>query len=191
VVQQWLTRDLGRLSTVAKGARRTKSPFRGKLDLFYLADLSFQRSQRSELHTLREVIVHDFHASLRENLCHLQQAAYFVHLIEQSTEKETPLPGIFVLITEALETLTKVSARPLTVFGFEMKLLRELGLHPKYDLSPGSREILSMCVNAGWSTFARLKMAPAQVSEISKFLNAFITYHLGRVPMGRAAALAC
>ncbi|MGI8966741.1 MAG: DNA repair protein RecO, partial [Limisphaerales bacterium] len=28
----WLTPNFGRISTVAKGARRSKSPFRGKLD---------------------------------------------------------------------------------------------------------------------------------------------------------------
>ena len=31
----------GRISTVAKGARRPKSPFAGKLDLFYEADFSY------------------------------------------------------------------------------------------------------------------------------------------------------
>jgi DNA repair protein RecO (recombination protein O) len=55
LIVHWLTRDQGRLATVAKGARRPKSPFRGKLDLFYMADFSFGRSRRSELHTLREV----------------------------------------------------------------------------------------------------------------------------------------
>jgi DNA repair protein RecO (recombination protein O) len=55
LIVQWVTADLGRMATVAKGARRPKSPFLGKLDLFYEADFSFQRSQRSELHTLREV----------------------------------------------------------------------------------------------------------------------------------------
>src|SRR5258706_432091 len=34
LIIRWLTREIGRISTVAKGARRAKSPFRGKLDLF-------------------------------------------------------------------------------------------------------------------------------------------------------------
>src|SRR6185503_5936803 len=78
LIVNWLTPDLGRISTVAKGARRAKSPFRGKLDLFYECDFSFQRSRRSELHTLREVSVQDFHAPLRQQVNYLQQAAYFV-----------------------------------------------------------------------------------------------------------------
>ena len=35
LIVHWLTADHGRLSTVAKGAKRPKSPFRGKLDLFF------------------------------------------------------------------------------------------------------------------------------------------------------------
>ncbi|MCX6892658.1 MAG: recombination protein O N-terminal domain-containing protein, partial [Verrucomicrobia bacterium] len=38
LIIHWLTPGLGRLATVAKGALRPKSPFRGKLDLFYRAD---------------------------------------------------------------------------------------------------------------------------------------------------------
>ena len=45
VIVNWLTPDFGRISTVAKGARRPKSQFAGKLDLFYLADFSFVRAE--------------------------------------------------------------------------------------------------------------------------------------------------
>ena len=64
LIVHWLTPGLGRLATVAKGARRAKSPFRGKLDLFYLADFSFSRSRRSELHTLREVSLRETHSGV-------------------------------------------------------------------------------------------------------------------------------
>src|SRR5256885_16875286 len=85
LIVHWLTRDLGRIATVAKGARRPKSPFRGKLDLFYLADLSFSRSQRSELHNLREVVLRETHSILRQEFGHLQQASYGAALVEQTT----------------------------------------------------------------------------------------------------------
>src|SRR5262245_55386518 len=121
LIVRWLARDFGRISTVAKGARRTKSPFHGRLDLFYLADFSFQRSRRSELHALREVSVQNFHAPLRQNINCLQQAAYFVQLLEQSTETETPLPGIFEIMTDALAALSQGPTRALTAFAFELR----------------------------------------------------------------------
>jgi recombinational DNA repair protein (RecF pathway) len=105
LIVHWLTPAFGRLATVAKGARRANSPFRGKLDLFYLADFSFCRSRRSELHTLREASLRETHSALREDLGLLQQACYCAALVEQATEMETPLPGVFELMIGLLGQL--------------------------------------------------------------------------------------
>src|ERR1051325_540311 len=105
LIVQWLTPDLGRIATIAKGARRPKSPFRGKLDLFYEADFSFGRSRKSELHNLREIVLHDTHAKLREDLGWIQQASYAAAFIEQTTETETPLPEIHGLMTSLVQQL--------------------------------------------------------------------------------------
>ena len=98
LIVNWLTSAQGRISTVAKAARRPKSPFAGKLDLFYLADFSFTRSRRSELHTLREVSLRATHSALRNELGYLQQAAYCATLIEQATERDTPV-SVFETVT--------------------------------------------------------------------------------------------
>src|SRR5258708_15615839 len=84
LIVHWLTADLGRLATVAKGARGPKSTFRGKLDLFYLADFSFSRSRTSDLHNLREVSLRKTHEFLRQEMAYLQQAAYCANLIEHT-----------------------------------------------------------------------------------------------------------
>src|SRR5205823_4998229 len=123
LIVRWLTRELGRISTVAKGARRAKSPFRGKLDLFYRADLIFGRSRRSELHSLREVSLRETHPFLRKELGYLQQASYCSALIEQVTETETPMPAIFDLLSEFLNYLGAQPLASKTIFAFELKLL--------------------------------------------------------------------
>src|SRR5471032_787550 len=76
LIVHWLTPDFGRIATVAKGARRAKSPFAGKLDLFYVADFSFTRSRSSQLHNLREVSLRETHGAIRQDMARLQQAAY-------------------------------------------------------------------------------------------------------------------
>src|SRR5882724_3361523 len=76
LIVHWLTPAFGRIATVAKGARRTKSPFLGKLDLFYLADFSFSRSRRSDLHTLREAGLREMHGAIRQDIFKLRHAAY-------------------------------------------------------------------------------------------------------------------
>jgi len=193
LIVHWLTPDLGRIATVAKGARRPNSPFRGKLDLFYLADLSLSRSRRSQLHTLREVVLRQINPALRHDLAYLKQASYCVALIEQTTETETPLPAIFQMLTGLLAHLPQQPAQSLILFAFEMKLLVELGLKPglgENRLSPGARQILAKLAESDWTALSRLKLSAVQSREIQQFLSDFLVYHLGKVPPSRQAALA-
>jgi DNA repair protein RecO (recombination protein O) len=193
LIVNWITPDLGRLSTVAKGARRPKSPFRGKLDLFYLAEFTFARSRRSDLHALREVSLRDTNARLRRDLGWLEQAAYAAALIELTTETETPLPVHFDLLSGLLIHLPQYPPQPQTVFAFEMKLLVESGLRPglaQSKLSAGARQILERLTTEDWPAAARLKLSPPQAAEIGHFLHGFLLYHFGKVPASRGAALA-
>jgi DNA repair protein RecO (recombination protein O) len=192
LIVQWLTPNLGRLATVAKGARRAKSPFRGKLDLFYLADFSFSRSSRSELHTLREVSLRETHSGLRKDLGLLLQASYCVALIERATETETPLPQIFELMVGLLRHLLSHRPQPQTVFSFELKLLADLGLKPdlaKSQLNLGTRQLVKVLTESDWPVMARLKPSHEQLRELHQFLHGFLQYHLGSVLKGRARAL--
>src|SRR5437870_1829002 len=120
LIVRWLTPTFGRMSTVAKGARRPKSPFAGKLDVFYLADFSFNRSRRSELHPLREVSLRETHSALRHELGYLKQAAYCAMLVEQATETETPLAAVFDLMAGLLAHLPGQAPEPQTIFAFEL-----------------------------------------------------------------------
>jgi DNA repair protein RecO (recombination protein O) len=192
LIVRWLTPTVGRLATVAKGARRPASPFRGKLDLFYLADFSFSRSRRSDLHTLREVGLLDTHRALRQELGWLQQASYCAELIEQTTETETPLPEVFELLRGLLDALSRQAPQPRTVLAFELKLLALLGLAPdlaQTRLSPGARAVVKALTEEDWPAIARLKATAALALEVREFLHAFLTFHLGRVPRAREAAL--
>jgi DNA repair protein RecO (recombination protein O) len=193
LIVHWLTADLGRLATVAKGARRPKSSFHGQLDLFFLAEFSFARSRRSELHTLREVKVLQTHPGLRQEMSFVQQASYGAMLIEQTTETEAPLPSLFGQFTRLLFELPKQPARPQTIFAFEMKLLHDLGLQPvlsEAKLSEGSRQILGRLHEMDWGAVFRLRLSAAQVEEIRHYLHGYLIYHTGKIPKGRAGALA-
>jgi len=190
LIVHWLTREHGRVATVAKGARRPKSPFRGKLDLFYEADFSFARSRRSELHTLREVVLRETHSDLRRELAALQQASYAAALLEQTTETDTPLPGLFPLFAGFIQHLTQSTPQPLNIFAFEIKLLAELGQNPNLaetKLSAGAKQILGKTLTENWPALTRLKPSVAQSEELRQFLHGFLTFHLGKVPKGRTA----
>jgi DNA repair protein RecO (recombination protein O) len=192
LIVNWLTPDSGRISTVAKGARRTKSPFRGKLDLFYEADFSFQRSRRSELHTLREIVLRATNATLRTELGYLQQASYCSTLVEQTTETQTPLREIFELFRGFIHALPKQPPKPRTVFAFELKLLEILGLAPDINeskLSPEARALMNSLMATDWGGLPTLRATGTQANAIKQFLHGFLIYHLGRIPKGREQAV--
>ena len=193
LIIHWLTPDSGRIATVAKGARRTKSPFAGKLDLFYAADFSFTRSRRSELHTLREVKLRETHGAIRQDIWKLQQAGYAAAFIEQATETDTPLPEIFELARGFLAHLCAEKPQPQDIFALELKLLRELGLEPDTSesrLTPGAKKIVQALTDNNWPRGSRLKLSAAQTDEVSRWLHGFLIFHLGKLPRGRAAAVA-
>ncbi|MEY4387474.1 MAG: repair protein RecO [Verrucomicrobiota bacterium] len=193
LIVHWLTPELGRIATVAKGARRPKSAFHGKLDLFYAGEFSFARSKRSELHALREVVVRNTHERLRHDLGWIQQASYAAALIEQTTESDTPLPEIFALFSGLLDFIPQQPPKPRTVFAFELKLLRELGLEPDLDdskLSADAQELLAALADCDWPELPALKATTAQARALQQFLHGFLIFHLGKFPRSRQAALA-
>jgi len=193
LIVHWLTPDLGRVATVAKGARRPKSPFRGKLDLFYLGDFSFHRSRRSDLHTLREVVLLTTHPALRQDLARLRQAAYGARLIERLTETDTPLPEVYRLFKGLLDALQAQPAQPLPLLAFELKLLAELGSPPDLaasSLTAGVKQAVEYALAAEWHSLLRLKLTPAQAAELDRFARGRLADNLGEVPRGRAEAMA-
>lgn len=192
LIVHWLTPNLGRVATVAKGARRSKSPFAGKLDLFYVADFSFSRSRGSDLHNLREVNLRETHGPIREDILKLQQAAYATALVEQATETETPLPEIFELTRGFLRSLCEQKPQPQIIFALELKFLDELGLSPtlvETSLTPGAKKIVQSFLENDWNNLSRLKLTGPQNNELRQWLRGFLTLHLGKLPRGRNAAV--
>ena len=191
LIVRWLTVDSGRVSTLARGARRPKSPFTGKLDLFVEADLTFHRSRNTDLHTLREVEVRDYHLPLRAEVERLQVAAYGSALLEQTTESDTPLPGLFELFAGLLQQLSVSGPRPRLIFAFELKLLDALGLSPSLEtagLKPAARELIVALTRGSWAAVQDLKPAAGTVRELGAFLHRFLMHHVGRIPKTRGGA---
>lgn len=192
LIVHWLTTEHGRLGTVAKGARRVKSPFRGKLDLLFEGRLSFHRSRKSDLHTLREVKINATHASLRDDISRLQLLAYATRFIEKATEPENALPGIYAIFSTLLAHLDTHPTRPALVYALEIKILNELGLAPALEesrLNDGTRDLLEHLAILNWDTITKLKPTRSQAEAARQFLGNFIQHNLGKIPNGRDSAL--
>lgn len=121
---------------MAKGARRPKSAFAGKLDLFFDAEISFARSKKSELHTLREVVLKNPREGLRKEYRRVQLAAYFVELIELVTESDHAVPELHDLLKRGLDYLEAHSPTKRALLHFESELTRLLGIRDARQTSP-------------------------------------------------------
>jgi len=129
LIVSWCTEAFGCIQTIAKGARRAKTPFAGKLDLFFEAEISVVRSRRSNLHTLTEVVLKKPFAGIRSNYLRTQTAAYFVELIEICTERDHREPELFALLQRAFGYLNEKEPTQRAVSHFETELARIAGVH--------------------------------------------------------------
>jgi DNA repair protein RecO (recombination protein O) len=129
LIVSWCTESLGCIQTVAKGARRAKTPFAGKLDLFFEAEISVVPSRKSTLHTLTEVVLKNPFAGIRQNYIRTQAAAYFVELIEICTERDHHEPELFELLRRAFGYLDRNDPTLRAVSHFETELARITGVH--------------------------------------------------------------
>ena len=187
LVVHWLSPGAGRIGTVAKGARRPKSPFRGKLDLFHLAEFSFRR-RRSELHTLCEVVLTESFPNLRTDVDLLDCLARATKLLTRSTEDQTPLQAEFDLMLELVRRLNGGGASEFWLSVFEIKFLASQGQEPnwaKAKLDPGIRAVAAKMAAADWADLAKLRPSEVQLRRLAGFLDQFIRHHVG--PINRLA----
>lgn len=136
LIIHWCTREHGIIRTAAKGARRPGSPFAGKLDLFYSADISWVRSRRSDLHALREVDVTDYRHGIQQDYLRVLGAAYFATLIEQVAEADTPVEALHDLLRRGLDWLKDHQPTRKAVLFFEREVAADLGIHGEEGMSP-------------------------------------------------------
>lgn len=143
LIVHFFTDAHGLIKTVAKGARRPKSPFAGLLDLFFTGEITFQLSRRGELHTLREISIDQWREGLRKNYTSTLLAAYCCQLLESAIEPEHPEPGLFDLLGRALDHFEAHQPSLRSLQHFEHELARMLGIsHHQWEADISLRNAL-------------------------------------------------
>ncbi len=127
------TSEFGKISALAKGAKRLRGPFEAALDLLAECGVVFLRKSASSLHLLTEAQLKSRFAPPRQSLAALYGGYYVAELLLGLTEEDDPHPGLY---QESLLTLRRLEAGqdPRAVLvRFEVVLLRELGHLPEFD----------------------------------------------------------
>ena len=128
LIVHWFSENEGLIKTVVKGALRPKSPFAGKLDLFFSGEILVVGSLKSELHTLREVSISNWRQGLRRSYPITMMAGYFCQLVESGVEPSHRDEPIFDLLRRGLDYLDTNIASLRVLKHFEKQFAEILGV---------------------------------------------------------------
>lgn len=126
------TRDLGKLTAVARGARRVRSRFGAALELFTWGEaVGFEREGRG-LVRLDHFDIRRSFRGVREELERLGQGARMVEAVARLTAERDPHPACFALLLRALRALETGSPARVQL-AFALRLLDLTGHRPRLD----------------------------------------------------------
>ncbi|WP_205698060.1 DNA repair protein RecO [Conexibacter sp. SYSU D00693] len=127
------TLEHGRLGAIAKGVRRTRSRFGGRLEPFSRVDLVLHQGRSDLLTVTGADAVAPFHR-LRESAEALDAAARACDAVSRLFEDSDPHPPVFHLLCNELALLDAGGAQAATLgnqLAFRLKLLVAAGLNPQ------------------------------------------------------------
>jgi DNA repair protein RecO (recombination protein O) len=142
-VVTFFTRQTGKVTALAKGAKRRRSPFGGPVEIFSCGNVAFSDSGRDKLATLVEFelladIVNT--SALASDIFILNSCLLAAELVNLLTNDYDPHPGLFDALLKFLNDVTGLKFHTVvrtTVLAqlalFQLRLLKEIGLSPVLD----------------------------------------------------------
>ncbi|MBO4854258.1 MAG: DNA repair protein RecO [Oscillospiraceae bacterium] len=124
-----LTPDMGKISLVARGARRKNSPLAASCQLLAYSELTLYR--RGAWLYLSEASTVELFGGLRGDIERLALASYFAELTESVTGEDQPAGEVLPLLLNALYALGVLGKDPALVKPvFELRLMALSGFEP-------------------------------------------------------------
>jgi len=127
------TREFGRLTGVANGARRPRSRFGSALELFSQGQLLFFETERSQLIRVDHFdLLHPFLA-VREHLDRLGHGAWVVECLGRLTAERDPHAALYGLLVRTLRALEGIPRPQRAVLAFAIRAVDLLGHRLRLD----------------------------------------------------------
>ncbi|MGH9056278.1 MAG: DNA repair protein RecO, partial [Acidimicrobiales bacterium] len=127
-----MTAGRGKVRAVAKGVRKTKSRFGGRLEP--PTHVSLQLYEGRQLDVITQADTLDHYRPVREDLDRMTDAMAVVEVVDQVAQEGEPNRALYRMTTGALGVLAEAPARPpLLVGSFYWKLLALDGVAPVLD----------------------------------------------------------
>lgn len=184
--------DLGKVTGIAKGAKRSKQRFVNKLEEFSLLQIIYRPPRRDSLLFLAEAELENAFLSLRRDFRRYVVAMLVAELVLRFTREHDPDPAVFSLLLWALTSLDN-GEEPLRICTlFHLRLLGSVGYRPdlgrcgfcgrnvspgtSFSLHPGSGSLMCDSCRKGTAD----PLAPLSIQTL-KFLDSAQRFDLGTV----------
>jgi DNA repair protein RecO (recombination protein O) len=123
-----LSPNHGKIRTVAKGVRKTKSRFGGRLEPFTHVDLVLYEGRN--LDTITQVAVLEPFPRLRADLDAVVAAGTMVEAVDAVAQEDEPAIRLFLLLQRGLKTLENGERSPDLITSYLLKLADVVGVAP-------------------------------------------------------------
>jgi DNA repair protein RecO (recombination protein O) len=127
-----LTDERGKISAIAKGARRPKSKLGASNQLFCHIHCQLAQGRNFDVLTQSE-LVNAFY-SLRQDLTRFACGSYLCELCDAATEERSLVPGLFETLLAGLAALEKGAPPDLVARVFELQLMELSGYGPQLEV---------------------------------------------------------
>jgi DNA repair protein RecO (recombination protein O) len=129
----FLTRDAGKLSGIAKGAKRSQRRFGGALGLFAHVTLQYRHRPGAELAFLERTLLIRPWRSLLDSLERYAAAIHVVELADKMTLEHEVGDDLYQVVLAALARLDAAEPSPLTLRLFELAALAACGYRAELE----------------------------------------------------------
>ena len=165
----------GKVSVIAKNAKKSVKRFTGSLELFYRLNVVIREGRTVSF--LEEVYIEETFSNIRSDIMKTAYASYWSEIIVQWIEEGTPQKQVYDLLEFALSELNKGQRTPEEIsIIFQMKFLQITGFLPeltkcgKCDCDIEAIKDIRMIfdVRDGWLLCSRCKQYVVEGVPLSK-----------------------
>ena len=124
------TRSHGKITALAKGARRPKGPFESAIDVLAICHVVFLHKSSQAMDLLTEAKLDRRFRAASRDLQRLYCGYYIAELLRTMTDDADPHPEVFEFAIDAISQIDGDGDVAKAVFGFECGILKSLGHAP-------------------------------------------------------------
>ncbi|MBF0451274.1 MAG: DNA repair protein RecO [Candidatus Magnetomorum sp.] len=133
LILTFLTKTYGKISVIAKSAKKSVKRFGGILELFYILELVVRPGKGDRLAILQTASLIRPFEKIRLSVIHTAYASYWAELIQHFVEEQVSQDSIYHLFEYVLDQLNQhsVPADVLHIL-FQIRFLGESGFQPNF-----------------------------------------------------------